>query len=164
MAIAAYLVRWTCVRPVCAFIFFLLPFCILSSRGHRVHRANHIVILSSRTARCLADDDSRWCTPTGRLFRTTTNVVVAIHRASSPWNGRSVKWQVWSFTPARKVARRLIGRVARVFRWMHLSGSWYANYPCGRLVDTALSTLRNTFRSLTGHGSDANIVFTYLCI
>lgn len=131
MAIAAYLVRWTCVRPVCAFVFFLLPFYILPSRGHRVHRANLIIILSSRTARCLSDDDLRWCTPTGRLFRTTTNVVVAIHLASSPWNGWSVKWQVCSFTLSRKVVQR----VALVFRWMRLSGSLYADLslrPTGR--------------------------------
>lgn len=136
MAIAAYLVRWTCVRPVCAFIFSLLPFYILSSRGHRVHRANRIVILSSRTARCLSDDDSRWCTPTGRLFRTTTNVVVAIHRASSPWNGWSVKWQVWSSTLVRKVTRRLWSGVSpECFHWMHLWRSWYAEFslwPTGR--------------------------------
>lgn len=38
--------------------------------------------------------DWRWCFPTHRVCRITSNVVVAIHCTSSPWNGRSIKRQV----------------------------------------------------------------------
>lgn len=94
MAIA-YLVHWTCVRRVCFFVKFLFFQATHFPYGIRTLITNYYCCkLGLLVVTGCSFGDSRWCFPAHRVCRITSNVVVAIHCASSPWNGRSIKRQV----------------------------------------------------------------------